>query len=253
MLWVYGDHMLLPRARVGSAPTVVPLRGLVPGLLIALLLPLTACGSSSGEDEAAEPSKKALSCREEWRDLETDIDERVSKTNPSALAARWNTIAATLTYYATSASASDCGETLKAQEKAMEDLSTFGTKLAPYDMELRHEEVSSEAEAYAAGPAPPAPSPSPRKKGTKPKRTPAPPTPAEIAAAMKTLTAQAPMATQQQLPGWQQAAVADLADTAAVAKTVKDLIFLSSESPAYRACMVSLAQIEKALDPVTTR
>lgn len=245
--------MLRPRARVGRAPAVVPLRVRLPVLLIVLLLPLTACGSTQ-EEEPDEPSKAALSCREEWRDVEADIEARDSLTNPSALAARWNTIAATADYYATSANPTDCGTTLEAQEKAMDDLTGFGTKLAPYDMELRLDLVQEDAEEYATGPTPPAPEPSLRKKGKKKqKRTPAPPTPAAVAQALKTLTAQAPVATQEQGPGWQQAAVADLADTAAVAKTVKDLAFLSSESPAYRACSLALTQIGAALNPVKTR
>ncbi|MET0997163.1 MAG: hypothetical protein ABWX73_00485, partial [Marmoricola sp.] len=142
--------------------------------------------------------------------------------------------------------------TLEAQQKAMDDLTAFAAKLVPYDMERRLEEVTSDAEAYAASPRPPAPSPSPKKKGKKQKRPPAPPAPAAIAAALKTLTAQAPVATQQQGPGWQQALVTDLADTAAVSKTVKDLAFLSSESPAYRACSVALAQIKTALSAAGT-
>lgn len=249
--------MLRSRARVGRTPVAVRRPGLVPALLLALLLPLTGCGSTDGDeaDGADEPSKAALSCREQWGDLEAEVDGRNSMTNPSALAPRWTTIAATVDYYATSARASDCGESLEAQERAMDDLSAFGTELAPYDMELRLDLVQEDAEEYAASPTPPAPEPSPKKKKkgkNKQKRTPAPPTPAAVARALKTLTAQAPVATQEQGPGWQQAAVAELADTAAVAKTIKDLAFLSSESPAYRACSLALTQIDKALNPVKT-
>ena len=59
----------------------------MPGLLVALLLPLTGCGSTD-DDQAAGPSKAALSCREEWADLEATVDGRNSRTNPSALASR---------------------------------------------------------------------------------------------------------------------------------------------------------------------
>jgi hypothetical protein len=246
VLWVYGDHMLRPRARMGRAPAVVRRHGMVLGPLLALLLPLAGCGSAD-EQKSDEPSKAALSCRDEWHDLEAALGGRNSMTNPSALSPRWNTIAATVDYYATSASADDCGATVEAQQTAMDDLTSFATKLAPYDMELRLDEVKSDAGAYAAGPRLPAPKPSPTKKGKKEKRPLAPPTPAVVAAALTTLTAQAPVATAQQGPGWQQALVADLGDTAAVAKTVKDLAFLSTESAAYRACTVALAQIRTAL------
>ena len=64
---------------------------------------------------------------------------------------------------------------------------------------------------------------------------------------MKSLTTQAPLATQQQGPGWTQARVVELTDAAAIAKTLKDLTFLSSESPSYRACVALFAQIKVAL------
>ena len=41
----------------------------------------------------------------------------------------------------------------------------------------------------------------------------------------------------------------DLSDAAAIAKALKDLAFLSSESAAYRACAAALAQIRMALAP----
>ena len=55
------------------------------------------------------------------------------------------------------------------------------------------------------------------------------------------------MATEQQAPGWQQAHVVELSDSAAVAKAVKDLAFLSTESSGWRASMAALAQIKVAL------
>ncbi len=217
------------------------------GLLLTLLLVLTACGSSSGDEDG--PSKSALACRDKWKDLESKVGGRDTKTNPSDLAARWNSIAATVDYYASSASGNGCGSAIEEQSKAMDDLAKFSAQLAPYDMELRLDEVKADAEAYAAAPRPPAPSPSPAKKGKKKAKKAAAnpaPKPADIAAALKALTTQAPLATQQQGPAWQQARVAELSDDAAVAKAVKDLAFLSSESPAYAESNIALVQIEKA-------
>ncbi len=223
MLWDYRDDMLHRR---------------VPGLLLALLLAtLTACGGADEpEDEADEPSKEALSCREQWKGLEDDVEGRSSRTNPSALAPRWNSVAATVEHYATSATVDDCGETLDAQEQAIDDLTAFEKQLAPYDMEQQLEAVRAGAEAYAAAPRPPAQKQSVR-----------PPKPADVARALNTLSTQAPLATQQQRPGWQQAHVADLGVREAIAKAVKDLAFLSGESAAYRACSAALTQIRTAL------
>lgn len=230
-----------PPARAGCAALA--------GVALALLL--AGCG---GGAKAADhgPSKDTLACRGEWKDLGKQVQGNDQKTNPSALAARWNSVVATIDYYATGATDSDCGDTIREQRDAMTALTSFGEKLAPYDMELRLEQVRDDAEAYAAAPRP-SPSPSPTPKGStkknkkKPKPPPLPPAPATIGAAMKAFATQAPLATEQQGPGWQQARVAELTDTAAVAKTVKDLAFLSTESAAYRACQVYLAKIRLAL------
>lgn len=220
-------------------------------LLLAMLLVLAGCGSDGGEDKSSdEPSKDTVACREKWKDLEDEVAGRDSMTNPSALAPRWNNIVATVEYYAAGASSADCGKTIQAQEKAMSALTAFSTKLRPYDVELRLDTVRADAEDYASGPRPPAPKPSPAKKGKKAKKSPRPPKPTDVAAALKTLTQQAPLATQQQGPAWQQARVVELSDAAAVAKAVKDLGFLSSESSAYAACSRALGTIQVALKAV---
>ena len=185
-------------------------RGLVPGLVLGVLLATAGCGSDDSEKKADEPSKAALDCREEWQDLEADVDGEESKTNPSALAPRWNSIGAAVEHYVTSAKADDCGKTIDDEKKAMAALAAFVTKLKPYDMELRLETVKEDAEEYAAGPRPPAPKPSPAKKGKKAKKEPRPPKPADVKAALATLTKQAPLATDQQAPAWQQARAVDL-------------------------------------------
>jgi hypothetical protein len=240
-----------PRARVDRVPVVVPhvvnRRWLVPALLLGLLLTLAGCGSSGDEAKADAPSKKTVACREKWKALEDKVGDRASRTEPSALAPRWNSIAATISYYANGAKASDCDTAYAAQQKAMADLTVFSAKLRPYDMELRLKLVEPGAEKYAAGPRPkPSPVPKDEKKKKKQKTAPKAPKPSDIGAALKSLTKQAPIATQQQGAGWQQARVVELADKAAVAKTVKDLRFLSSESSGYKASKTALAEIRTA-------
>ena len=222
-------------------------------VVLALLLVVSGCGSSDeNDDQVDQPSKAAVACRKDWKDLDKKVDGRDQLTNPSALASRWNTISATIDYYATSATSKDCGKTLATQEKAMGSLQTFSTRLARYDMELQLDKVKSDAEAYAAAPRPPAPKASKPATGKKKQQAPArPPKPAAIAAAVKTLTRQAPVATQEQRAGWEQASVAELGDAAAVKKAVKDLSFLSSESRAYRICATQLALVRKALSAKT--
>lgn len=231
-----------PRARAGRA-----------AFGAALVLLLAGCG---GNDAAAEkPDKATVACRGLWKDLGAQVRGNDQKTNPSALAERWNTIVASIDYYATSAKAPGCKEAVQQQKEAITALTAFGAKLAPYDMELRLEAIRDEAEAYAASTPSPSPSPSPTPKSKskkdknkkKQKAKPVPPSPAQVAAALKAFTTQAPLATEQQGPGWAQARVVELTDSAAVAKAVKDLAFLSTESPAWRTCAALLARIKLAL------
>jgi hypothetical protein len=228
-----------PPARTGRA-----------AIAVALVLLVTGCGSD--EKKADGPDKATVACRGQWKDLAKQVRGNDQKTNPSALAERWNTVDASIEYYQSSAKASGCDEAIEHQKDAITALTTFGEKLAPYDMELRLEQVRDAATAYAAGPRPtPSPSPSAtpknKKKQRKQKPPPLPPAPAAVAAALKTMTTQAPVATEQQGPGWDQARVIELTDPAAVAKSVKDLAFLSTESPAWRSCAASLALIKAAL------
>lgn len=246
MLWLvrttpgaYGRNARLtgmhPRARIPHA-----------ALGMALALVLLACGGTTpGEDE---PSEAAQACRDSWKKLESTAEAKADQTHPSALAARWTSVAATIDYYVTSAPAKGCNAAIERQEDAITALEGLSTKLAAYDVELQFAKVRDDAEEYAGGPRPspgPSASASPEKKGAV--LPPLPPTPELIAASVRTLVAQAPAATEQQGPGWQQARVVELTDDAAVAKTVKDLAFLSSQSPAWRACTAALARIDAAL------
>jgi hypothetical protein len=220
---------------------------------VALVLLLGACGSDDQEGDS--PDKATSACRGQWKDLGKQVRGNDEKTNPSALTERWNSVVATIDYYESSATSKGCDEALSSQKDAITALTAFGTKLAPYDMELRLQEIRDDAEAYAEGPPAPSPSPSPtptsRDKKKQPKKKvkapPAPPTPAQIGVVLKTFTTQAPLATQQQGPGWEQARVTELSDPAAVAKAIKDLAFLSTESPAWRTCAAALVQIKTAL------
>lgn len=233
------------RVRLAGVPV------LVVGVVLAVLT--AGCGGSGGS--SSDPGKSAQSCRQKWKDLGHEVEGNAAKTNPSALADRWNTVSATIDYYVTSAGGKGCTEDLTRQKAAISALEAFSQKLAPYDVQLRLASIQGQAQAYALGPRPtpstsPTPSTKPGKKHQKQKKAtkpPLPPAPATIGLALKTLTAQAPVATEQQGPGWEEAGVAELTDTAAVAKTVRDLAFLSTQSPAYQTCTSLLALIDRAL------
>ncbi len=247
----YRGAMPSPAAREASHALSFTKSRLVRTTALLLAVTMTGCGSEeSTEGSAAGPDQATTECRDQWQELSGEIDDRARATHPSALTERWTTIEATVAYYSTSATESDCGETMDKQRQAMTELDAFSAQLARYDMELRLEDVESDAEVYAANPRPPAPKAAPAKKGKKNKgknKPKLPPKPTDIASALKTLDEQAPLATEQQGPAWAQARVTDLDDEAAVKKAIKDLAFLSSESAAYRASAAALAKIDTAL------
>lgn len=228
-----------PRARVGRAAA-----------FLSCVVVLTGCGSAATDSaEAEDVTPEVRACRAEWKELGQQVRGRDRATNPSVLATRWNTIAATIDYYAVQATEEDCGSQLDAQEDSMTALAEFVDEVAPYDMPRRLQEVYADASDYANGPRP---TPSPLPKGsTKKERQRAekaqPPAPSTIAADLTTLRRQAPVATDEQGPAWQQARVVDLEDDAARAKAVKDLAFLSRESAAYGECAAALRRIRAAL------
>ncbi len=227
-------------------------RALLP-LAVALAVGVGGCGESPAETSAAAgPDKATVECRQEWRDLGEQVSGNDSLTQPSSLAARWRNISATLDYYATAAKAEDCENPLARQRGAIRALEFLSARLQPWDMELQLAVVQGPAQTYATSPRPPRPSPRPAEKGKKRVQQPRPPKPADIAAALETLTRQAPEATEQQGPGWQQAEVVELSDSAAVRKTVKDLEFLSEESRAFAICAKALKTIRAALGATGT-
>ncbi len=232
-------------------PLLVPL-----ALGLVLSTGLAGCGESS-DDGASEPDAATVRCRQQWHDLGEEVAGHESLQQPSSLASRWRNVSATLDYYAVSAKSADCGDTLARQRGAIRALEYLSARLQPYDMELQLGVVQEPAQTYAAGPRPPGPSasPGPATKGKKGKQAdpePRPPKPADVAAALRTLTEQAPLATEQQRPGWQQATVVELSDEAAVKKTVKDLKFLSAESKAFAAAAKALKTIRAGVQAETS-
>lgn len=221
-------------------------RALAGLVLVAFALVLAGCGSDS-KDATAKPSKAATACRQQWKKLGKQIATEAAQTNPSALPQRWNTVAATIDYYSTSATGKGCSDQLAEQQKAISALEAWSAQLTGFDMQAQLALVQQGATAYAGGPWPAAPSPTPKKHKKKQPTPVRPPQPALVGAALKALTAQAPVASQQQAAGWGQASVIDLNDPAATAKAKKDLQFLSTESSGWRACQVALATIRAAL------
>ena len=215
-----------------------------------LVLVVAGCGSGGTKDD--EPSKAAVACRDQWKDLGKQVRGNDEKSNPSALAPRWNSVVATIEYYASSAKASGCDKAIDRQKEAISSLTKFGTKLAPYDMGCGWSRCATTPRPTRPRPARRQPPPAPRRRTRRSRRN----RKAEADPGARTFHHQRRGEDLDQpgagghhtaRPRLAAGAGRGASDPAAVAKAVKDLAFLSTESAAWRACQGSSAQIKVAL------
>ena len=235
-----------------SGTPSAPVRA-VASVAVPLVLLLSAgCGGSgdSGSSDTSSarptatkaPDAATSACRSQWKQLRGAVAAQDGATNPSALPGRWDSVVATLDHYVSAATDQDCGSTLAGQKKSISQLQAFNRRLVAYDLPARLTRLEDPASTYAARA-----KPATRKTGTgKKAKVRTGPAPKQVKAALATLTKQAPLATRQQGPAWQQATATDPADRAAVAKAVKDLKFLSGRSRAYRAGKAAADTLQRA-------
>lgn len=225
-------------ARAHGAHATFPV---VLGLAVMLSAVLSGCGIASGSDDARAdpPSAAATKCRTEWSTLGDQLAKRAAATTPSTLPSRQNTLVATVDYYAKTGTAKDCGAALDKVRRSLVAETALSRKVAAYDLELALAQVRGPATAYASQKAATGKAAG-RGAARRPK-------PAQVAVALRTLTTQAPLASAQQESAWQQVEVLSLDDSRALAKSLKDLAFVSSQSPAYRSGRQALATIRSAI------
>jgi len=212
-------------------------RALAAGLVLLGSL-AAGCGSNPGTATPAAPATADASCRAQWAALANSIASHTpdtrEHTHPSALAERWNTVAAGVDYYVTSATTKDCGDTLDNQRVSIDALIDFGNGLQAYDMEYQEEQLVGPAQAYLDGSLP---HPSKGKAVSK----------QAVLLALQTLAGQAATASADLDPGWREANSVDLADHDAVEQTLSDLDLLGAHSTAYQQCRAATAVIQKAI------
>lgn len=195
---------------------------------------LSGCGATTPPG----PSAADAQCRSQWSDLARSIAGRTpavqASTVPSMLTDRWNSVAAGVQYYVTSATAKDCGDTLSNQRLHIDALIDFDNGLQAFDMEYQRDQLAGPAHAYLDSPLP-----HPRKGKAVPKKA--------VEQALAALNADAASAAADTAPAWAEANSVDLADVAAVDKTLSDLTLLGDHSAAYRHCQAAVATIRKAI------
>lgn len=202
---------------------------------------VTACGDSGQAPSEAHPpdaAAAAVGCRERWQQVAGSLAGRDQQVNPSDLAERWTSVLATAQYYATSATAGDCGATLRAAQDTIGRIQDWSAKLRRYDVPSRFGALAPVATDYLL-----APLPSPRRDHGTVER---PPTKAQVRRALTTLQDSATLATTDMQAGWDEADAVDLTDQAAVRRTLADLDFLAGDSTPFQQCAGALAVLERA-------
>ena len=209
----------------------------------ALFLAPLASGCSN-DDSPAKAATKTVSvdlkeCRDQWHDVAESVLGLDQDTDPSSLASRWTTVIATVDYYESSTTATDCQARVEAQVNAISALRQFSERLRPYDMTYQLQQVSATVDLYLHDPVPrPV-------KGANGK-TVKPPTHEQVQAAMTTLTNQAAAANAELQPAWEHLASVSIDDEAAVTSALDDLDALAQAGARWTACQHALQVIVAA-------
>jgi hypothetical protein len=231
---------------VGLRPTAVLL-----GATLAFVL--AGCGASTapgtgGTDgpvatttatPAATPALSA--CQAQWSDLAEALAGRDAATDPSDLADRWAPVLATAEHYRASATDDDCVGPIAPLAQAQDTIARIeelSAQLRQFDVAHRAAPLLSDAAAYLRNPLP-------RPRGTGPHAD-RPPSKADVRRALAVLEQQTAASFADMKDGWDEANAVDLADDAAVRRTVADLRFLAGDSAPFRACAAALVVLTRA-------
>lgn len=216
-------------------------------VLVGAVLPLAGlagCGGTTAPADAGvtstAPDAGAADCRAQWRQMADSLTGRDQQVDPSDLADRWTSVLATAQYYATSATAQDCGAALTGQQDAVRKIQAWSAQLRDFDVPYRFAALAPVATDYLLA------SPSPSRSASAGRQPGKGPTAQQLQAALTTLQDTATLATTDMQAGWDEATAVDLDDAAAVKRTLDDLAFLARDSTPYQKCLAALIVLERA-------
>ncbi len=214
--------------------------GITAALAFTLGAVVAGCGAEEPKSEPTAVPQTVQECRDQWREVGESVLGLDEDPNPSALASRWNSIAATVVLYENTESAENCQSNIETQIKAITLLREFMEKLRPYDMEFQLTQVAAAVDLYLNDELP-----APTKDATG--KTVKPPTKDALRTASAELTENAVAANAELQTGWAQLATVELTDEAAVRSALDDLDAFAQASPSWRACQVALQVIVAAV------
>lgn len=218
-------------------------------LALCLVAGTPACsgGGPSAAERSRGPTRAAQACRHRWAALADQLNARAGQTDASAQADRWNALSAGALYYASNATATDCGQPLTREHQRVAALEAYTSRLAGYDMPRQVRLLSPAVRHYLAAPLP---KPARATAGpghhrhTRPLR---PPSKWQVRVALRRLHAAAPREMTDLAPAWRQAAAVDIGDPAQVRRAVAGLRLLAGDSSAYAECRQLLRLLRGAV------
>lgn len=213
---------------------------LTAALTVALGVGLGGCGEASGTDAEAAAERALADCRSQWREVGESVDRMDEDPHPSSLADRWTSVIATVEYYKTTETATNCQANVETQLKAVTALRQFSDKLRPYDMTYQASQARAAIDLYLNTELP---APVVGENGRKVR----PPAKAAVAEAMQALNDNAEQANVELEPGWAQTSSVDLTDVTALTQTMQDLDFLAQDSQYWQRCEEALQVLVAAI------
>ena len=187
-------------------------------------------------------------CRHRWAALADRLNARAGQTYASAQADRWDSLTAGALYYASTATAADCGEPLAREHQRVATLEAYTSRLAGYDMPRQVGRLSPAVRRYLASPLPRPVHETAGSGHRRHTRTVRPPSKRQVRVALRRLRAAAPREMHDLAPAWRQAAAVDIGDPAQVRRALAGLRLLAGDSSAYAECRQLLRLLRGAVD-----
>lgn len=206
---------------------------------VASTVLLTLAGTGCGQEQpssAPTTSPAVETCRDTWRELNTEWESRADSGFPSDLAERWSALAAGGAYQLAAAD-KDCQDGLAKAEVRARSIERLSGSLRDYDLVWQYGEINEAATARIA-----------RARAATGQGAKAEHRTARLAQrALDRLERLAPLAASDMDAAWQAAVQADLADPEAMRDLADSMAFVANDSVPYRQGSEALEKLERLI------
>ena len=199
--------------------------------LVLVLLPAAGCGTDGSTPGDAPGGQQAVSdadqaCRDRWHDLSAAVATQAARGGlvRRVFASRWESLAAGVAYYESTATADQCDEEIDTQKEAIASQRALVDKVLPFDMESQLAKVRKGRREFAAA--------HPQAKE-----------PAQVRTAYGTLSTLSAPADEAIAPAVVQLADTDPTEGKSITRRMRDLVLLAQTSDVWQVCKAALRTI----------